>query len=329
MKNGWNTWNVRSVLSHVLLPEAFAVSLGVKSYYDGHCLREALIGRGSKGAKGVETILPGPHAYDGSFTSLELEWAGVQVRVETVVLNTRFASQLESGLDNSPMFRDATFDKEKHLMQLADVGLMSFYITDCRELTELARRIGRDEVVEELARRAEKYSESLKTLWCEETGLFLNKRLDTGELQPRLSPTHFYPLLAEVPTQEQARRMIDEHFFNSDEFWGDWILPSIARNDACYPDQDYWAGRIWAPMNFLVYLGLRKYDLPKARKALVEKSEALLLKEWRDNRHVHENYCGYTGVGCGSGKQNSDSFYHWGGLLGLISVMENSDKRTK
>jgi len=128
-----------------------------------------------------------------------------------------------------------------------------------------------------------------------------------------------------VPTREQAQRMIDEHFFNPDEFWGDWILPAIARNDPCYPDQDYWAGRIWAPMNFLVYLGLRKYDLPKARKALVEKSEALLLKEWRENRHVHENYCGDTGMGCGSGKQNSDSFYHWGGLLGLISVMENSD----
>ena len=85
MKQGWNTWNVWSVLSHVHLPEGFAVSLGIKSYHNGHCLREALIGRGHKGAKGVETILPGPHAYDGSFTSLELEWAGVKVRVETAV----------------------------------------------------------------------------------------------------------------------------------------------------------------------------------------------------------------------------------------------------
>jgi len=200
---------------------------------------------------------------------------------------------------------------------------MSFYITDCRELAELARRIGRDEVVGELEARAEKYAASLKTLWCEETGLFLNKRLDNGAFEHRLSPTHFYPLLAGVPTQAQAERMINEHFFNEKEFWGEWILPSIARNDPMYPDQDYWRGRIWAPMNFLVYLGLCKYDLPTARKALVEKSEALLLKEWREHRHVHENYCGDTGAGCGSGKQNSDAFYHWGGLLGLISVMES------
>jgi hypothetical protein len=242
--------------------------------------------------------------------------------LETVVLNTKFASMLESGLDNSPMYKEVGYDKDKNLMQLADVGLMSFYIADCRALADLAKRIGRDDVVAEIEERGEKYAESMKTLWCEETGLFLNKHLDTGEFQHRLSPTHFYPLLAEVATQEQAQRMIDEHFFNPEEFWGDWILPSIARNDPMYPDQDYWRGRIWAPMNFLVYLGIRKYDLPKARKALVEKSEALLLKEWRSDRHVHENYNADTGDGCGAEKNNSDPFYHWGGLLGLISVME-------
>jgi putative isomerase len=600
---GWNTWNVRSVLSHVHLPEGFALSLGIKSYHSGHCLREVLIGRDSKkntsgtaGPGNVETVLPGPHAYDGSFTSLELEWDGVNIRVETavdneawfalvtplntqvktacltieagvlwgrpgsacregdklliqhddtrvticasgklrnepvtemtgpylmiplegpinittnpdrlaetativngkkeaylasrdqgdakqqelydamqiclawdtiydpfrdrvispvsriwscdnggwvlfdwdtyfaawmaglenkelaysnacaitelatdkgmipgmtranglkthdrsqppvgsltvralcdmhgetvlaerlfdlllgwnrwyakyrdwdgylcwgsnpyeanighiletVVLNTKFASMLESGLDNSPMYRDVGYDKDRNLMALADVGLMSFYITDCKELAEIAKRISRLEVVEEIEDRAETYTQSLQSLWCEKTGLFLNKHLDTGKFQHRYSPTHFYPLLAEAATQEQAERMIHQHFFNPDEFWGEWILPSIARNDPMYPEQDYWRGRIWAPMNFLVYLGLRKYNLPEARKALVEKSEALLLKEWHEHGHVHENYCGDTGMGCGTDKHNSDAFYHWGGLLGLISVMEHS-----
>ena len=600
LATGWNTWNTRSVLSHVLLPESFAISLGIKSYLSGHCLREALIGRDGKGEGGTsgadaEVIHPGPHAYDGSFTSLEIEWDGVKISVETaakdgdwygvvtplnqqtktacltieagvlwgangfshkkehelvvenqkssltisttgtlrdepvtemhgpylliplegeifittnasmlascgeivsqaksdylksrqrknskqqelydamqiclawdtvydpfhqrvispvsriwschnggwvlfdwdtyfaawmagleskelaysnacaitelatdkgmipcmtranglqtedrsqppvgsltvralcdlhgetvlaeklfdlllgwnrwyaehrdwdgylcwgsnpyeanvghiletVVLNTRFASMLESGLDNSPMYKEVSYDKERNLMALADVGLMSFYITDCRELAELARRIGRNDVVEEIEGRASKYSDKLRTLWCEETGLFLNKRLDNGEFEHRLSPTHFYPLLAEVPTQEQAQRMMTEHFFNPDEFWGEWILPSISRNDPMYPEQDYWRGRIWAPMNFLVYLGICKYDLPEAREALVQKSEALLLQEWREHGHVHENYCGNTGYGCGTEKSNSDSFYHWGGLLALISVMES------
>jgi len=243
---------------------------------------------------------------------------------ETHAVNERFGGALESGLDNSPMYDDIPFDTESHILLLADVGLMSFYIADCKALADLAGRIGRSDVVDELNGRAESYAEKLRTLWNEETGLFLNKRLDNGELQRRLSPTHFYPLLAEVPTQEQAKRMVDEHFFNPDEFWGEWILPAIARNDPNYGDQRYWRGRIWAPMNFLVYLGLCKYDLPKARKALVEKSEALLLKEWREQGHVHENYNADTGEGCDIG--SSDAFYHWGGLLGLISVMEHEKK---
>jgi hypothetical protein len=37
--------------------------------------------------------------------------------------------------------------------------------------------------------------------------------------------------------------------------------------------------------------------------------------------NVHEHYCADTGNGCG--KENSDAFDHWGGLLGLISVWES------
>ena len=33
-------------------------------------------------------------------------------------------------------------------------------------------------------------------------------------------------------------------------------LPSISHNDSAYGDQDYWRGRTWGPMNFLVYRGL-------------------------------------------------------------------------
>lgn len=94
----------------------------------------------------------------------------------------------------------------------------------------------------------------------------------------------------------------------------------IARNDPAYPDQNYWRGRIWGPMNFLVYLSLCKYDLPQARKDLSEKSKQLLLKEWLENGHVYENYDGDSGVG--GNVKNADAFYHWGGLLGIITLME-------
>jgi hypothetical protein len=227
----------------------------------------------------------------------------------------------ESGLDNSPMYDDAVYDRISHQMLLADVGLMSLYINDCRSLAEIAAVLGRTQEERELEGRAARYSAKLETLWDEGSGLFLNRDLLTGEFSHRLSPTLFYPLLAKVPDQKQAERMIKEHFYNPREFWGEFIMPSIARNDPAFKDNLYWRGRIWAPMNFLVYLGLRNYDLPEARKDMAEKSENLLLKSWLGEHHVYENYNAETGRGDDAGSW-SDEFYHWGALLGFISLMD-------
>jgi hypothetical protein len=239
---------------------------------------------------------------------------------EVSTVNERFGAALESGLDNSPMYDGIPFDPDRHVLLLQDVGLNALYVRDCEDLAEIADILGRPAEAVELRGRCEAFRRGMQRLWDETTGLFLNRRTDTGAFSPRLSPTHFYPLLAGVATPEQARRMIEEHFSNPAEFGGEWIMPSCARNDPAYPEQNYWRGRIWAPMNFLVYLGLRRYNLPDARRTLVAKSQALLLKEWREQGHVHENYCADTGQGCNS--ESSDAFYHWGGLLGLIAMME-------
>jgi putative isomerase len=235
-------------------------------------------------------------------------------------IGAKKGAKWESGLDNSPMYDDAVFDTTLHRLMQADVGLMSFYILDCRSLSEIATVLGKTEIAEELADRAETYSEKLETLWNEEVGLYLNKDLVTGEFSYSLSPTLFYPLLAKVPSQEQAERMMHEHFYNPEEFWGEYIMPSIARNDLAYKDNIYWRGRIWAPMNFLVYLGLRNYDLPEAEREMVEKSKNLLLQSWTEERHVYENYSAETGRGDNAGM--SDKFYHWGALLGFIGIMD-------
>jgi glycogen debranching enzyme len=115
--------------------------------------------------------------------------------------------------------------------------------------------------------------------------------------------------------------MVNEHLLNPKEFWGEWVIPSIARSDPAFRDQNYWRGRIWGPMNYLVYLGLRNYDQPSARKQLAKKSLALFNQEWTLNGHVHENYNAITGMG--DDVSSSDRFYHWGALLGLIDHLEN------
>ena len=241
----------------------------------------------------------------------------------TKEINKKQAAMWESGLDNSPMYDEALYDTISHKLLLADVGLMSLYIADCKYLSKIARELGRDDITDELEKRAEKYSKKLESLYDEKTGMFLNRNLVTGKLSNRLSPTLFYPLLAGVASQEQAERIIKDHFYNPDEFWGDWIIPSVSRNDQAFKDNDYWRGRIWAPMNFLIYCGIRNYNLPDARKDLVEKSKRLILKSWQEEHHVYENYNSVTGKG--DDVINSDKFYHWGALLAFITLLEDKN----
>jgi hypothetical protein len=226
----------------------------------------------------------------------------------------------ESGLDNSPMYDSVPFDPKTHTLELADVGLISLYVADCNALAEIANALNKTTDARELEQRAAYYTKQLKTLWNEKAGIFLNKRLDTPANSYRLSPTNFYPLLAKACTQQQAERMIKEHYFNPNEFYGEYTLPSIARNDSAFKDNSYWRGRIWAPMNFLVYLGMLNYDLKAAKTDLVNKSRTLLLKNWTATGGVYENYNATTGIA--NDVTNADGFYHWGALLGFMEFID-------
>ena len=239
-------------------------------------------------------------------------------------VNERFGASLESGLDNSPMYDDVPFDSSRHVLQMWDVGLNGLYVADCEALADIAHVLDRPADATELLQRAATVKAAMSAeLWDGQFGLFLNKRVDTGELSRRISPTNFYSLLAHAATPDQAERMIREHLYNPAEFWGEWVLPSIARNDPAYPEQSYWRGRIWGPMNFLTYISLRRYGLAQARRDLVEKSKALLLKSWCAHGHVLENYNAETGdITVAEGKTGGDSFYYWGGLLGTMALME-------
>ena len=235
-------------------------------------------------------------------------------------------ARFESGLDNSPMYDNVPFDQKNGRMMLADVGLMGLYVADCDALTAIASQLGKSSEAEELAARASRYRAKLSSLWDNKTGLFLNKDLVTGQFSPRISPTNFYPLLAKAATAEQAARMVREHLENPAEFGGEFVLPAISRNDPAYKDQEYWRGRVWGPMNYLVYLGLRNYQQPAARQDLAAKSLNLFMKEWKTNGHVHENYNAILGQG--DDVTSSDRFYHWGALLGFITYLEQTDPLT-
>lgn len=74
-------------------------------------------------------------------------------------------------------------------------------------------------------------------------------------------------------------------------------------------------------MNFLVYMGMQNYNLPEARADLIAKSKALLMKNWKADGGVYENYNAVTGMG--GDVNRADAFYHWGALLTFMEFVEN------
>jgi putative isomerase len=237
-------------------------------------------------------------------------------------IHTRVTAGYESGMDDSPMYEGVPFNPGKNTLELQDVGLNSLYVADSKALAEMAVLLGRNSEAQELRSRAARISAKMNTLlWDAKDAAYLNRRTDSGMLSERVSPTIFYPLLARIPDDERARDIVRKHFFNPGEFYGDYMLPSIERNDPSFPQQRYWQGAVWPPLNFLVYLGLRNYSLKDAGQQLVTKSRSMFLSEWGRKGFVSENYSAITGTG-DDPRLSSDEFHSWGALMGFLSFIE-------
>mmetsp|Transcript_74654 Transcript_74654/g.175181 ORF Transcript_74654/g.175181 Transcript_74654/m.175181 type:complete len:359 (+) Transcript_74654:123-1199(+) len=243
-------------------------------------------------------------------------------------------ARYESGLDNSPMYDGEFFNNKTAQMQLVDVGFSAMVAADALHLAELGRAIGRPEATM-LEERGHKLSTLVTTqLWHDDLATFSN-RFPNGTFYPRISPTSFYPLMTANATDTQARTIVEEWLLqpknkfcvnvnfpegsNPDCYWG---LPSINSLDPAYPPLGYWRGYVWGPMAQLTYWSLQEYShLPEVnvgRKALCKQMTAMMLNQWRRNRHICENFNPHQNATDCSGTL----FYHWGGLAGMISLVE-------
>ncbi|MER6005029.1 trehalase family glycosidase [Nonomuraea angiospora] len=239
-------------------------------------------------------------------------------------IHQHFGATCETGWDNHPVFEDVPFDQAKSLLAAHDVGLNSLYAADCEALADIADVLGDKEAAAELRERHAAVVAAMESLWDEPSGVYRSRRTDTGLPTERLSTMSFYPMLAGVGAGVRTRRMVSGRLMTDDGFGGEWLLPTSPRDEPVdVGEGSYWAGRAWPPVNFLVYLGLLRAGERPAAAWLAEGSSRLVLKEWNEHRHVHENYSSVHGGACD--KPNSEPFQTWGALLSLIVLMERGE----
>ena len=236
---------------------------------------------------------------------------------------TRLAARNESMMDNSPLHDEARLVPESRTLDCEDVALNSLVALDGEMLALLAAELGLTEEARALARRAEGLKRRLsERLWDPDRRIFAN-RLWSGRFVASLAPTSFFPLACGAATPEQARDLVERHLLDEEEFWGAWVLPACARNEPAFADNVYWRGRVWPPLNLMVYLGLRRYGFDEVAAGLARRCHRLFMENWREERICGENFSAVDGRA--DDQPDTDLFYTWGALLAYIAVSEISD----
>ena len=235
---------------------------------------------------------------------------------------TALGARNESSMDNSPVHDRATLDPASHTLDCEDVGLNSLLALDGEMLALAAAELGRDDEARRLVARTRALAARIREeLWDPERGVFAN-RLWSGRFVPSIAPTSFYPLLAGAASADQARALL-AWLEDPRRFGGRFMLPSVSRDDPAFHDNVYWRGRIWPPLNFLVYQGLRRSGLDGEATALAHRSYEMFAGPWREARHCAENYGAEDGAV--TDQPDTDTFYGWGALMPAVAVAEVCD----
>ena len=235
---------------------------------------------------------------------------------------TNIGARDESSMDNSPMHDGARVDKATGTLDQWDVGLNCMLALDAEMLGRTARELGHDDIAAPLEAEAAKLKRRIGSeFWDETRGIFANKRW-SGAFAASVTPTSFWPLLCGAATSEQAKQLL-QHLSDPKSFGGAWGPPSVARSDPAFHDNVYWRGRIWPPLNWTVWQGLRRYAFDAEASALAAKSWAVFSRAWDKDRQCAENYHADTGEVLD--QPDTDGFYSWGALMPAMAVAEVMD----
>ncbi|WP_420448732.1 amylo-alpha-1,6-glucosidase [Candidatus Palauibacter sp.] len=224
----------------------------------------------------------------------------------------------ESGQDDLPLWDDVKWDPRREVLAVSAVDLCSYRALDLECLSRIGRILGHMADAERLEAERRRIIETMnRVLWSEDAGLYLDE-LPGDRHSPRVASSNFLPLIAGVPSARQANRMVDV-LRDPDRFWGEWVLPTISRNDPAFDDQQYWRGSIWPPMNYLVLQGLRRYGFDELASELAWKGALMFLADRGRTGFCRENFDARSGRGRGQ------RFQSWGPLFALGAIEEFVD----
>lgn len=134
-----------------------------------------------------------------------------------------------------------------------------------------------------------------------------------------LTPASFWPMLAEIPSKAQARRMT-EFALRPDKLGGEVPWVTVSRDDPDFNANDgwYWRGSMWLPTAYMGIKALEKYGFQEAADTTAEKVLSWMLRTYCDyephtiwecysptaptpssnhGKRVRPDFCGWSALG--------------------------------
>lgn len=130
--------------------------------------------------------------------------------------------------------------------------------------------------------------------------------------------TSFMPMYAGVATPEYAGKLVEKHLMNPDEFYSDYGIRTMARNEPIYNtvetgNPSNWQGPIWIVSTYLIFQGLLNYGYYPEAETIARNLLTMLCRDIEENGAMHEYYnpeTGTSGINLG--------FMNWNALAGQM-----------
>jgi len=173
-----------------------------------------------------------------------------------------------SGLDDSPLWDQG--------MPVESPDLNTYLCVQMGSLAMIAELLGRNEDALMWRKRASSIVQRMiKDFWDEDAGLFWALH---NEMPVRIvTPFSLFPLwTGQLPGEIRSRLLT--HLTNPKEFWGRYVIPTVARNDPLYDPQTMWRGPVWANINYFFVEALQQNGEQELAASLCRKTLDLIMR---------------------------------------------------
>ena len=187
-----------------------------------------------------------------------------------------------SGLDDNPLW--------DYGMPVESPDINTYLCIQMDGLATIAEALGLQGESAMWRRRAESLvRRMMEDFWDEKAGLF--QALHDEQPIPVVTPFNLYPLWTGRLGEPVQERLI-AHLTNPNEFWGKYVLPTVARNDPHYDPETMWRGPIWANVNYFFIEALHKAGRTELARELRDKTLDLVMS----HPGIFEYYSAETGA---------------------------------